>query len=455
MGPSVTMLPGGSMAALLIAPLSRWQSAEMRVEDSRYGLLLCLGVTAAGCTDTPTEHVGRSVSPMAVPGPWRIPDEVLAVGDTQDVLYTGAGNWLGEQGCFGDISPGTQVLREYLYAHFPQTYTIGGYACRPIVGNESKMSVHATGRALDVMLHTIDGEADNTLGDPIGHWLIVNAEAIGIQLVIWDLYSWGAHREPGQKGRDYGGSHPHHDHLHIELASEYEHFTENWFADQVTPPTIIDCPHLPAEGGIVDERSPCFGAYGPSQFWRVVEGAGHDDGLLWTNAFENDEPSNWARWNLYLENEGDFEVEVFIDPEYGVNRKTTYALRHALDEDGFEAHEIIIDQGAASGWVSLGTYPFDEGERQHLSVHDNVDGSVDDDQHIAVDAVRLTRVVTEGGAGGIDRPGAPPFTVERPDQPAGDDGGCSLASTRRLADGWWLLLALGVLARRRHAEMAE
>jgi len=421
----------------------------MRALRKPWALLVLLGAT--GCTDTPTEHVGRSVSPLAVPGPWEIPADVLAAGDGQTVNYTGAGPWVGEQGCFGGISPGTEVLRQYLYTHFPQTYSIGGYACRPIVGNDDEMSVHATGRALDIMLHTLDGEADNTLGDPIGNWLIVNAEAIGIQFIIWDLYTWGAHRNPGDKGRDYGGQHPHHDHLHIELAEEYEHFTQNWFANAVTPPVIPDCEVLPAEGGIVDELSPCFGAYGPDEYWRVVEGTGHADGLLWTNAFENDEPSNWARWNLYLEEGGDYEVEVYIDPDFGVNPETTYALQHAPDADGDRAHAIVIDQGAVSGWVSLGTWAFEAGQGQHLSVYDNVEGTVADDQHIAVDAVRLTRTTdgSPGGGGGGRDPEPKPATAADPADPTGGDGGCRIAPSSSPADGWWLLLALGALRRRR------
>lgn len=406
---------------------------------------------ATGCTDAPTERVGRSVAPIAVPGPWKIPTDVLAIGDEQSVNYTGAGPWVGEQGCFGGISPGTEVLRQYLYAHFPQTYSIGGYACRPIVGNESQMSVHATGRALDIMIHTVEGEADNTLGDPIGNWLIVNAEAIGIQFIIWDLYTWGAHRDPGDKARDYGGQHPHHDHLHIELAEEYEHFTENWFANAVTPPVIPDCDALPADGGIVDEQSACFGAYGPAEFWRVVEGAGHDDGLLWTNAFENDEPSNWARWNLYFDEAGDYEVEVFIDPDYGVNPETTYALEHAPDADDDRAHAIVIDQGAASGWVSLGAYPFEAGEGQHLSVYDNVAGAVPDDQHIAVDAVRLTRVRDgkPGGGGGSGGLAPEPDPTAAASETTDADGGCRIGPSSSPAEGWWLLLALGALVRAR------
>ena len=166
--------------------------------------------------------------------------------------------------------------------------------------------------------------------------------------------------------------------------------------------------------------------------------------MLWTNAFENDEPSNWARWNLYFEEAGDYEVEVYIDPDYGVNPETTYALEHAPDADGDRAHAIVIDQGAVSGWVSLGNYPFEAGQGQHLSVYDNVEGAVAEDQHVAVDAVRVTRVhAGKPGGGGLE---PKPDPTSEPNEAADANGGCRLGPSSSPAPGWWLLLALGALS---------
>lgn len=426
----------------MVAGVRRWASVA----------LASLLIGATGCGEAPREHVGRSVTPLAKPGPWEIPEQVLAIGDSQYVSYTGAGPWLGEDGCYGGISPATDILRDYLYAHFPQTHHIGGYACRPIVGNESKMSVHATGRALDIMIHTVDDAADNDLGDPIGNWLVANAEAIGIQFIIWDLYTWMAEREPGSKGKDYGGSHPHDDHLHIELAEDYADLTYNWFADAVEPPVIDGCPFLPPEGGVVDETSACFGAFGPSEYWRLVEGAGHEGSLLWTNAFENDAPSNWARWNLYVEEAGSYRVEIYVDPDYGVHRDTVYELKHDAELAAFS-----VDQSVDQGWVSLGDFELEAGVGQHLSVFDNVLGFVDDEQRIAVDAVRLTRLDADGEPIEPHPSGGQDPTIGDGDSSAGprggDDGGCSLVGlppgegqTRWLA---LALIGLGLASRRR------
>ncbi len=383
-------------------------------------------LAAVGCQTgaEPTDQIAQGI---AHPGPWQIPEETLAIGDGQDVDYTGAGPWIGEEGCAPGIKSGTDILRDYLYAHFPQTNLIGGYDCRPIVGNESQMSVHGTGRALDIMIPTDGGEADNDAGDAIGNWLIENAEAIGIQLIIWDLYTWQAARAPGEKGKDYGGQHPHHDHLHIELSVEHADETENWFEDLVEPPGIEGCQPLAFGGGTIDDANDCFMLFGDPDFWRKETGVGHDGGLYWTNAWQNDEPSNWARWNFSFSARGLYEVEVYIDPAWGVHSETRYALRF-----GDQEQEVILDQAAQSGWVSLGQFEFEPGGDQHLSVFDNALGPVAEEQHIAADAARLTRIGEyeppdgreDGSAEGED--GGTPPTSAPPDTEA-DGGGCAVA----------------------------
>lgn len=351
--------------------------------------ILAVSLTACGPTDTdePSEQLGEAQSAVAVPGPWEIPAQTLAIGDEQHVDYTGAGDWVGEAGCGGGILSGTDILRDYLYAHFPQTNSIGGYACRAIVGNPNKMSVHATGRALDIMIPTVSGdEADNTAGDAIGNWLVENAEAIGIQYIIWDLYTWQAERDVGNKGKDYGGSHPHHDHLHIEVSVEMSTQTTNWFEDDVETPAIEGCAPMAWNGGTFDEADECFGAFGNQDFWRVEAGAGQGGSLMWTNAWENDTPGNWARWNLVFSSRGTYDIEVYIDPAWGVHQATRYVVAHADGETTVE-----IDQSTQHEWVSLGQFDFNAGGDQHVSVYDNYDFPVADDQRIVVDAVRATR----------------------------------------------------------------
>ena len=75
--------------------------------------------------------------------------------------------------------------------------------------------MHAIGRANDIMIPMIGGDADNTLGDRIANWLIENAEYIGVQRVIWDGNFWNGR---GSFGPLNAGAAPHRDHIHMELS---------------------------------------------------------------------------------------------------------------------------------------------------------------------------------------------------------------------------------------------
>jgi hypothetical protein len=354
------------------------------------------------------ESIGKVDEALSHPGAWDIPDETVAIGNGQYVSYTGAGPWVGESGCGGGILPGAQVFREWLEEAYPQISSIGGYSCRPIVGNESQMSVHATGRALDVMIPTYEGEADNDLGDPIGNWLIEHSEEIGIQYIIWDRWQWNSSRDPGSKERSYGGTHPHHDHLHVELSVAAANMETAWFMGSMDLPESTACP-VPAGGGEVDETADCFSAFGNGTYWRRVTDAGYGGSLVWTNAFENDRASNWARFHLDVAEAGNYEVQVYVDPTWGVYQATRYAVRH-----GGVEHEAVVDQSAADGWVTLGAYDFAAGGGQHVSVFDNSPTPVAPEQHIAVDAIRLVPTTLP--------PEEPPPTEEPPPPPPMMDG---------------------------------
>ncbi|HEY8431735.1 MAG TPA: hypothetical protein VIL20_25320 [Sandaracinaceae bacterium] len=348
----------------------------------RTWIVAALTVASACASD-----VGKIEAPVAHPGPWDIPEETAAIGDTMYVENTQAGPWVGESGCSGGLTQGARELRSWLLVAFPQITSIGGYNCRPIEGT-STMSVHGTGRALDLMIPMHSGDADNDLGDPIGNWLIEHAEEIGIQYIIWDRWTWNAARPAGNKERSYGGVNPHVDHLHIELSVDGGAMRTPWFSGPRTLPEV-ECPPLPAEGGIVEETSPCFRAFGPAAYWRSVS-AGHGGSMLWTNAFQSETPSNWARWHLAPSAPGRYSVEIYAEPAYSVHRATRYRLRHA----GVD-HDLVVDLSGASGWVELGRFDFDASGAEHLSVYDHSPTPVPPDQHIPADAVRLTPVSPE------------------------------------------------------------
>lgn len=159
------------------------------------------------------EDAGRE---RAAPGWWSPDAETLAIGQTMYLPYTYATS------CSGGARPGAVVLAKFLLDHFDAD-SYGIYNCRPIPGTTT-MSVHGDGRAIDLMIApdtsvSYPSNADNDRGDEVAAWLVTHAEEIGFSYLIWDRGSWGAHRS-GTKYSYYTGTHPHNDHLHIELTPD-------------------------------------------------------------------------------------------------------------------------------------------------------------------------------------------------------------------------------------------
>ncbi|MBN8463488.1 MAG: hypothetical protein J0M01_11850, partial [Dechloromonas sp.] len=172
---------------------------------------------------------GEVISDIAVPGRWSAPASVLAAGDRQDVTYDDGPAWSGGRNCAGGLLPGSRELGDFLRRNFRAVSNVDGYACRANTANTSRLSLHGTGRAIDVFIPLSRGAADNTAGDAVANWLIQNAEAIGVQFIVWDRSSWNASRPPGTKLRAYTGPHPHNDHLHVELTIAGANRRTAWF----------------------------------------------------------------------------------------------------------------------------------------------------------------------------------------------------------------------------------
>ncbi len=198
--------------------------------------------------DDATALTGSLAEKAARAGRWLPP----ANGGDRYVPYTGAPSWSGGRNCSGSLTAGARALGRYLVENFAGARSFQGYACRQIRGS-SGMSVHGTGRALDIFVPLDRGAADNDLGDPIGDWLIANADQIGIQLVIWDRTIWSGSRRAGSKARYYSGAHPHHDHLHIELTPDAARQRTPFFGGRVAAPAA------PANRGPADCNSQTLG----------------------------------------------------------------------------------------------------------------------------------------------------------------------------------------------------
>ena len=179
------------------------------------------------------------------------------------------------------------------------------------------------------------------------------------------------------------------------------------------------CPELPAQGGVVEETSPCFERWGNERYWRFVEGSGHDGSYLWTNSFVNETPSNWARWNLRFAQAGSYAIEVYVNPPHNVAQRVRYLIRAQGREE-----RVVVRQTGARGWLRVAVRDFAAGGDQKVEVFDNGDEQ-GRDLHITVDALRVVRMDTppppRPDAGPSRDTGAPPVDTGPP-APAPDSG---------------------------------
>lgn len=126
-----------------------------------------------------------------------------------NVKYDGAGSSCAKGTTIGAKSLSDVVMKKYS----PPVSSVGGFSCRANTANPSELSVHSTGRALDIMIDGTTPKGRET-GDRIRNFMINNAEKLGVQMVIWNKHIWSVN----QKGwRSYGGPNPHTDHLHVEI----------------------------------------------------------------------------------------------------------------------------------------------------------------------------------------------------------------------------------------------
>lgn len=213
--------------------------------------------------EDPVYDDGPAGPELYAAGAWTLPASTKAIGDTQFVAYTGAGAWNNGRNCGGGLLAGTRELGDYVKANYAGVTSYGGYACRRNTANSAEMSVHGTGRAIDIMIPLTGGTADNTRGDKIANFLVENAEKIGVQFIIWDRSSWGASRT-SSKLRAYTGPHPHNDHIHVELSPEGARRQTEWFSDTGNAPPPVETTTATITATSLNLRS------GPSTSYGVI-----------------------------------------------------------------------------------------------------------------------------------------------------------------------------------------
>ncbi len=125
--------------------------------------------------------------------------------------YDEAGAWNDGRACAGGVLRGTKAIGERIRSAFTID-RVEGYECRPRSTDASELSIHATGRAIDIF-------AEPGAGDQVAKWLVVNAEELGVQLVVWNRTIWKI-TPAGPTSRAYAGPNPHTTHVHVELTRE-------------------------------------------------------------------------------------------------------------------------------------------------------------------------------------------------------------------------------------------
>lgn len=168
------------------------------------------GALLSSAADT----VGNKRERAACESRW---NTMRSVPSALNIAYSGA-----QSECSGRAQSGAVTLGNFVRDNFGAYMDLDVlgrgvqiYNCRTVRGGRSN-SIHGDGRAVDIFIPTLPGGvADNAKGDRIANWLVDNAAAIGIQYVIWDRGSFRGNRQPQSKC--YTGSHPHNDHIHVEL----------------------------------------------------------------------------------------------------------------------------------------------------------------------------------------------------------------------------------------------
>lgn len=232
--------------------------------------------------------------------------------------------------CAGRNQPGAVALRRFCLAVFAFCEDAGIYVCRKVAGS-SNDSVHGDGRAWDAHFDQPGKNRRNPAGDPLANWLVANADALGVQVVIWNRLIWSATRP---YWRAYTGPNPHIDHVHVELNwPAAESLTvadlERVWAGTPAQPDVVpaltleeDMPYTPGDNVNVTPVAPdgatavFISGDGPAKFrWAI--------GLSTWNIPKG---TNWLQGPQVLEPEGGGWVIALVLPANENGRKRLVSL---------------------------------------------------------------------------------------------------------------------------------
>lgn len=112
------------------------------------------------------------------------------------------------------VPPAVAEFARQLRARFPAITSVGtraGSNHHTLSTTTGRRDVHEEGRAADAMVPSL------AAGEPIANYVSKNAQALGVQGLIWRRAAWWA---DGRGLRAYGGPSPHTDHVHVEIGPD-------------------------------------------------------------------------------------------------------------------------------------------------------------------------------------------------------------------------------------------
>ncbi len=167
----------------------------------------------------------------------------------------------------------------------------------------------------------------------------------------------------------------------------------------------MDCPPCGVIGDSfeIDDGDACFVSGGPPAYLRHVTDAGEQGDLIWTHATDAAAEANFAQWILYFSGDGTYQVDVYTAHAYATSHQAKYVVHSGAAAD----QDVVLDQSAADGWQSLGTFDFAAGGEQWIHLGDNTGEPSSAQAQLVFDAVRFTQLDGSGSDGsGSDEPPA-------------------------------------------------
>jgi len=130
---------------------------------------------------------------------WELsPDARRAVSVAPSLPYVRGGPFIAAN-CATVATPHARDLAALVREIFPWVRTIGDVRCGALHGSD-RMDIHAEGRALDIMLTVPPQVYGDRAGEQLANWLVTNAQALGVQLVIWNRRRWQGSMAPATRG---------------------------------------------------------------------------------------------------------------------------------------------------------------------------------------------------------------------------------------------------------------